>query len=67
MIAALAIGIAILVIAVTLWLDHRQRRREARRHGDAVFLRHALDVAKRGRRIRPKIDPRIQRRRYGQS
>ena len=43
----------------------RRRRREARRRGDAVFLAHALNVAQTKRRRRPKVDRRIQRRRYG--
>ena len=65
MIELIAIGVALLLIAAVLIFDHRQRQREARRHGDTVFLQHALTVAQQGRRRRPKTDPRIQRRRYG--
>lgn len=66
MIPIIAIGVAILLVAAVLIFDARQRRREARHRGDTVFLAHALQVAQQDRRRRPKVDPRIQRkRRYG--
>ena len=66
MIEIIAIGVAVLLIAGVLLIDWRQRRREARRIGDTVFLGKALLIAQQGRRRRPKVDRRIQRhRRYG--
>lgn len=57
--------VALLIVVAVLAWDHRQRRREARRRGDMAFLAQALEVAQRNRRRRPKVDRRIQRRRYG--
>lgn len=56
---------AAVLLAAVLVLDARQRRREARRVADAVFLADAARWAQTGRRRRPKVDRRIQRRRYG--
>jgi hypothetical protein len=57
--------LALLIVVAVLMLDQRQRRREARRRGDMVFMARALEVAQRNGRRRPKVDRRIQRRRYG--
>lgn len=57
--------VALLIVAAVLVWDHHQRRREARRRGDMAFMAHALEVAQRNGRRRPKVDRRIQRRRYG--
>ena len=59
------VGLAIATVAGVLVLDRRQRRREARRRGDVAFLAQALIVAQRKRRVRPRVDRRIQRRRFG--
>lgn len=62
---ALLIVAAIALVVGVYVLDARQRRREARRRADAVFLADVARVMQTGRRRRPKVDPRIQRRRFG--
>lgn len=48
-----------------VWLDTWQRRRrEARRRADEAFAAVVWDRMARGSRRRPKVDRRIQRRRY---
>ena len=65
-VALLVMVLVAFAIAVALELVVRRRRqRRARRPADAVFLADVARLMQTKRRVRPRVDARIQRRRFG--
>lgn len=58
----LATAAVVEILGIVWLLDRRQMRIQRRR--DLTFALHVADAMARGARRRPKVDNRIQRRRY---